>query len=118
MQNCKANGCPLKAEFVTHWQTDHEGRNVPKWGVCRYHRMTEPERWNEATRRLLLYAKMANALITIKTNADPLFMSLPGEGFNEWIERTERNLRDLVVGRIDPVDAAANFKKIINLLSN
>jgi len=115
---CKANGCPLDVEFITHWEKNDDGRSMPKWGVCRYHRAADPAEWGIVTQRCQRYQKIITLVVGLATMKEPVFMIQLDEPFSEWLERSEKSLRDLINGRDDPVDASANFEKIIQLLSN
>lgn len=113
---CKANGCPLKAEFVTNWETV-ENVTRPKWGVCWYHRQADPERWTITTERIKAYADIATAIRTIANNNHVIFQPIPGESVADYIKSVEATLNKLILGDLDPGAAADNFAKIIQLLS-
>ena len=116
MIKCKANQCPLEAEFVTNWETVNN-RQVPKWGVCRYHRHAPPGDWGAVTRRVQMYESRIRSMHIRGSETDPLFMPYPGEQYGVWADRYEGNLRRIILaGDVSKVDADANFAEIIHLL--
>jgi len=101
---CKANGCPLLVEFITDWD---KGR--PKWGVCRYHSMSEGREWSRVTARVLEYHKMIVLFRAIELIKEPLCLQLPGESARDWIDRVNDNLRRVITGQRDNVNGPLNF---------
>lgn len=114
---CKANQCPLNVKFITTWEID-SGKQMPKWGVCRYYRHASPHDWPETTRRIILLEGRIKSFKARFEEKDPSFMARPGELYGEWFDRYEGNLRKIILGGdVGKVDAAANFAHIIQLLS-
>ena len=117
--NCKANKCPLPVEFVTNWEQQPGSTSVkPKWGVCRFHRQAVPEDWTITTQRILEYENECLAFINIHKIKNPILMPQPEETASGYLNRGESTLNKLILGDVDPADAYANFKRIIELLSN
>lgn len=94
--NCKANRCPLTAEFVTDW-IDRK----PRWGVCRYHRLAEGKDWNRTTDRILEWNHYLRLFKILETIREPICLPLPGEKVREWIERVEDNMRRVITGELE-----------------
>ena len=109
---CKANSCSCRAEFVTHWNSDHS----PKWGVCRYHRFAHPDDWPATTKRIEQYKQWIAFFAMLQhADSDPMFKPQPGESVNEWRNRMEKTLRDLILPTRG--DGYENFKETIARLS-
>ncbi|MGI9202684.1 MAG: hypothetical protein ACR2Q3_01670 [Woeseiaceae bacterium] len=110
---CKINGCPLRAEFITDYDDDGKA----KWGMCRYHRMTDPSSWKQTTARINEYAKTLLLFAQIDQLEDPILLALPGEDVPTWINRVRDNLRRVITGTYhNQTDGEANFAELYHAL--
>lgn len=111
--SCKANGCPLRAEFVTNYHPD----GSPKWGLCRYHRMVDAKQWKITTARIIEYLPTLLLFAKINDLADPILLPLPGEDVPTWIGRARENLRRVITGTYhNQTDGEANFAQLYHAL--
>lgn len=109
---CKANSCPCRAEFITHWNDDKS----PKWGVCRYHRAAHPDDWPATTKRIEQYKQwIAFFAMFSQAEKDSLFRPHPDESVNAWRNRIEKTLRELILQ--SGGDGYENFKETISRLT-
>ena len=111
--SCKANGCPLRSEFITDYHED----GSPKWGVCRYHRMSEGKDWGRTTARIREYRVALKLFSDIDDLVDPLLLPIAGEDVQTWIDRVRDNLRRVITGTYyNQTDGEANFAQLYHAL--
>ena len=111
--SCKANSCPLRAEFVTDYNDD----GTPKWGVCRYHQMADYADWKMITARIHEYAPMLKLFSDVHELHDPIVRPLPGEDVPTWVARVRENLRRVITGDYhSQTDGEANFAQLYSAL--
>jgi hypothetical protein len=96
---CKANGCPLPFEHVTHWY-EPEGRNKPrrpKWGVCTFHHEAPADQWTATTRRILDNLRILQLINTTQTINEAELKPSHGEAVDKWISRLQKLMRQRIL---------------------
>lgn len=117
---CKANGCPLPVDKVTHWHEPEKrgDRRVPRWGVCRFHAIAGGSDWVTVTRMIKENIKVIRLLFLIEA-LDPVVKPITGEQVQAWTARVERHIRASVLpGQVETsFDPAAHLKGIHDRLT-
>ena len=115
---CKANGCSLPVNFVTHWHEKEKGEKLsrPKWGVCWYHRAADPNDWNEVSRRIELYRKELDLINAVKSLSHAMLQPVAGEKYCDWIARCEAYFNAVIIPNTDGGDGAHYFNEIYKII--
>jgi len=118
--HCKANGCFLPVNFITHWHDLEKGEKSPRprWGVCFYHRAAHPHDWKEVTRRINLYKKELDLINAVKSIDHIMLKPVVGEKYCNWIARCEAYFNVVIIPNTDGADGAHYFNEIYKIIKN
>lgn len=98
VNTCKANGCPLPVDFVTHWhEPEKKGqRPRPKWGVCRFHKGADGSEWSAITKRILDAKRGLQMLHAVRSVTDTRLRPMSSETAEAWLSRVDTMLREQI----------------------
>lgn len=98
VNNCKANGCPLPVDHVTHWhEPEKKGqRPRPKWGVCRFHKGADGSEWSAITKRIVDAKRCLQMLHAVRSVTDTRFRPAASESVEAWLSRVDSILHDQI----------------------